>query len=124
MGFRHRDGSPLRRKRIGAEMYHYGWVRPPETMATKTAEFNKLWHSDDELEIKPAAPAKPYDDLGHLKRFAGTHPEVMHARIATSNWEFDAKLKDQLPDWLRTIVLFVQPLTKRLRRWRLQEGKK
>jgi len=116
MGFRHKDGTHIRSKPIPAEIYHYGWVRPPQTMISKTSAFQSLWHSDD--EIKKSIPVKEvaYDDLGNLKVFFGTHPAVMQERVATSNWDFDAKLDEQHPDWLRHILIFLQPLTKRLKK--------
>jgi hypothetical protein len=114
MDFRHRDGSKLSFRRIQAEIYHYGWVRPPGTMVTKQEAFRKLYFSDGEL--KDALPENMYTDLGNLQRFSGTHPAVMRERVALHNWDFNARLDEQLPDWLRHIVLFLQPLTKRIHR--------
>jgi len=45
------------------------------------------------------------------------HPHVMTERIAISQWDFDAKIDKQLPDWLRHVVLFFDPLTKRIKRF-------
>lgn len=118
MDFRHRDGTHLRVKRIDAEIYHYGWVRPPDVMYRKNVGFHRLFHNDDEHVKKIARPQELiYNDLGHLKRFTDTHPAVMRERIAASTWTFDPKIEEQPPDWVRHIVLFFQPLTKRLRRW-------
>ena len=118
MDFRHRNGSKLRVKPIDAEIYHYGWVRPPSTMIEKRIAFNTLYHNDEELERKGESFETSYDDLGNLKRFTETHPQVMKARIETSNWPFDPKIENQPPDWWRHLALFFQPVTKRLRRWK------
>lgn len=118
MDFRHRDNSALKAKRIGAEIYHYGWVRPPRIMYTKNIGFHQLYYSNDE-EVKQIVPGveQTYNDLGHLKRFTDTHPAVMKERIAAFDWKFDSQIEQQPPDWWRHLVLFLQPLTKRLRRW-------
>ena len=115
MDFRHRDGSTLRVCRIPAEIYHYGWVRPPQTMVRKQEAFRKLYFSDNQLRGNEL-PENMYTDLGNLVRFTGTHPEVMRERVALHNWDFDAKLDEQHPDWIRHILLFLQPVTKRIRR--------
>ena len=117
MDFRHRDNSVLRVKRIDAEIYHYGWVRPPHVMYAKNIGFHRLYYNDDEVERIVPHAEQTYNDLGHLKRFTGTHPAVMSDRIAASHWAFEPRIDEQLPDWLRHILLILQPLTKRLRRW-------
>ena len=116
MDFRHRDGSKLSFKRIDAEIYHYGWVRPPRTMVTKQEAFRRLYVTD--AEIARGLPENLYTDLGNLKRFAGPHPMVMEGRVRTENWAFDARLDLQLPDWVRRIKLFFHPVNKRLQRLR------
>ncbi|MDH4069031.1 MAG: glycosyltransferase family 2 protein [Ignavibacteria bacterium] len=115
MDFRHRDGSRLSFRRIPAEIYHYGWVRPPKTMVRKQEAFRKLYYSDQEL-AGDDLPENMYTDLGNLCRFTETHPAVMLDRVSRDNWDFDARLDEQHPDWLRHILLFLQPLTKRIRR--------
>ena len=87
MGFRHKDLSPVKNKDIDAEIYHYGWVKPPDTMLLKRIDFHKLYHTDDEVE-QFAVSAINYDDLGNLKKFEGTHPAVMKERIRFSQLEF------------------------------------
>lgn len=116
--FRHPDNSELRVQQIDAEIYHYGWVRPPQVMYAKSIGFRQLYTNSDE-EVKRHVPAveQTYFHLGHLKRFSGTHPEVMKDRIAASHWDFESKIDEQLPDWLRHVLLFFHPLTKRLRKW-------
>jgi len=115
MDFRHRDGTKLRSRRIAAEIYHYGWVRPPVTMVQKQDAFRKLYFSDDKLAGKDL-PENMYTDLGNLKAFMGTHPAVMKERVAKHNWDFHARLEEQHPDWVRHVLLFLQPLTKRIGR--------
>ena len=115
MDFRHAYGTKLKSVPIDAEIYHYGWVRPPKTMVTKQDAFRKLYFTDGELEGDPL-PENMYTDLGNLKRFTGSHPQVMRTRISESHWPFDPKIESQPPDWVRHIVLFFHPVTKRVRR--------
>jgi hypothetical protein len=117
MDFRHPDGSLLRVQRIDAEIYHYGWVRPPHVMYTKNIGFHQLYHTDEEVGQIVPPPENIYNDLGNLKRFTDSHPEVMRERIAASPWAFDSKIEDQSADWWRHVLIFLQPLTKRLKRW-------
>jgi hypothetical protein len=51
-----------------------------------------------------------------LKSLKATHPEVMKARIEVANWNFDAKLDQQHPNWIRKILIFLFPLTKRVKK--------
>ena len=115
MDFKHPDGSRLNAIRINAEIYHYGHVRPPIAMIEKTKGFNELYHDDNEVS-QIMSSFQLYNDLGNLKRFEGTHPAVMHDRISLSNWNFDAKLEEQPPDWVRSIFIFLYPLTKRVKK--------
>ena len=117
MDFRYRNGRPICSKQIKAEIYHYGWVRPPHTMVKKNIALNTMYHSDEEIQEKMENIQRPYDELGHLKRFTETHPKVMQKRITDSNWGFDAKIDQQPPDWVRHLMLFFQPLTKRVKQW-------
>jgi glycosyltransferase involved in cell wall biosynthesis len=87
-GFR-KEGSPLKVKKIDATMYHYGWVKPPEAQQAKQQSFNKLWHSDEWVEKKiPKVNSFDYSQIDSLSHFKGTHPEVMHERIKSLNWNF------------------------------------
>lgn len=83
-------GRKLRVKPIDASICHYGWVKPPEIQQAKQRSFNRLWHSDEWVE-KNVEQQTTYDysNGGKLKPFTGTHPAVMHKRVAAENWSFD-----------------------------------
>jgi hypothetical protein len=115
MSFRHENTSPVKPIDIDAEIYHYGWVKPPDTMMLKRIDFHKLYYNDEEI-LQTSDSSFKLDDLGNLKKFEGTHPEVMKARIEVANWNFDAKLDQQNPDWIRKILIFLYPLTKRIKK--------
>jgi hypothetical protein len=116
MDFKHPDGSNINEVDIDAEIYHYGWVRPPETMIKKRVDFDRLYNKSDEEVKKFAEQVQNFDDLGNLKQFTEAHPKVMLDRIGDSKWDFDAKMDQQPPDWLRKIFIFMHPVTKRLKR--------
>ena len=112
LDFKHPDGTKLNYKMIDAKIYHYGWVRPPDTLITKRKDFEKLYNEGEKAE-KNISGFQNYDDLGNLKKFTGTHPAVMKDRISKSKWDFDPQIDKQYPDWIRAILIFIQPLTKR-----------
>lgn len=114
MNFRHRNKLPVKAVDIDAEIYHYGWVRPPQTLMMKRVDFHKLYHTDKEVK-EFSETTTNYDDLGNLKHFRYTHPAAMKDRVEMCNWDFDAKLDKQKPDWIRKILIFLHPVIKRLK---------
>ena len=115
MNFFHKEGTSIRYKQIDAEIFHYGWVKPPDTMLLKRVDFHKLYHTNEEVQ-NFSNNISNYDDFGNLKRFEDSHPSVMHERIRLANWNFDAKLDNQKPDWYRKILILIHPLTKRIKK--------
>jgi hypothetical protein len=88
-GFR-KKGRPLNVKPVDATMYHYGWVKPPESLQAKLESFHKLWHDEQWIEKNlPKADTFDYSQIDSLIRFDGTHPGVMKERICSKNWQFD-----------------------------------
>lgn len=91
-------------KPVDAYIYHYGWVKSPEQMMKKVKNFTKLWHSDQKLEEWMKSPDFwNYDEFDSLQKFTGTHPIVMHERIARQNWNVEldiSKKKFSLKDSL------------------------
>ena len=107
-GFRKDKDKMLNVKPVDAYMYHYGWVKDPQAMQKKQEEFNKLWH-DDEWIDKNVRKADEFDysEIDVLKKFEGTHPQVMEKRLNRVNWKFDydlscnkMKFKDKLKKFL------------------------
>lgn len=89
-GFRKDDNQKLSVKAIDAYIYHYGWVKDPRAMQRKQESFHKLWHSDEWLDKNVAkAEVFDYSHIDALEKFPGSHPQVMHERIAKLNWKFD-----------------------------------
>ena len=69
--------------RVDAEIYHYGWVRPPHLMQNKSRALNTLhWGIKRADDFYQKAPNEfDYGPLNLLANFKGTHPKVMEDRI-------------------------------------------
>jgi hypothetical protein len=85
-GFR-KQGEKLTVVPVDASIYHYGWVRPPAVMQQK-CNVVKQYYSGE------AGSQEVYDfdyeqSFDSLKRFEGTHPEVMKQRIEAKNWQIN-----------------------------------
>lgn len=94
-GFR-KNGRKLKVAPANAEIYHYGWVRPPVFMQEKIDEVQKFYKGLSGGEATNRAKIKAFDYSGHydaLTRFEGIHPKVMHPRIARHNWQVDVDEK-------------------------------
>lgn len=93
-GFRKEGDKKLCVKALDAFIYHYGWVRPPQTMMDKTRNFGNYWGGDRVTEefLQVHSGNFDYSQIDALERFAGTHPQVMLERIQRMNWHFDYDL--------------------------------
>jgi hypothetical protein len=88
-GFRKTDNAKLRVKAISAEIYHYGWVKPPKAQQAKQESFHKMWHDDEWMKKNIAATEEfDYSQIDSLEEFKGKHPAVMHPRLDEVNWKF------------------------------------
>lgn len=73
---------------LNAEVFHYGYARPPFIMAGKRKQTHVTYRGTDE-SVKEADAMKPDYDYGPLDRiplFKGTHPEVMKSWIEDFDW--------------------------------------
>jgi hypothetical protein len=88
-GFRKTNNSKLNVKPISAEIYHYGWVKPPKAQQAKQENFHKMWH-DDEWMKKNIAQVEEFDysQIDSLEEFKGTHPQVFQKRVEAEDWNF------------------------------------
>lgn len=114
------ENRKLRVKKIAASVYHYGWVKHPEKQQAKAETFNKLWHSDQWVEKNiPKVTAFDYSVVDGVKRFTGSHPEVMKNRIAAINWEFDFDPTKKKMKFKHRVAGIIENLTG----WRIGEYK-
>ncbi len=92
-GYQSREESrKLNVAQISAEIYHYGWVRPPEMMGKKNKITSTTYHGKEAAE-KMFEQQPEYFDYGPLNRvskFKGTHPSSFKDWIQKIYW------KDQL----------------------------
>ena len=93
-GFRKGDNEKLRVKALNAYMHHYGWVREPKAMKAKQTNFSNYYHGDEATPTTETSYAGEFDyfEIDALKKFAGTHPAAMQARIDAINWKFEYDL--------------------------------
>jgi hypothetical protein len=104
MSFR-KNGKKLRVKFVDATIYHYGWVKSPYIQQKKRESFDRLWHDDAYIEKNIVAPEFDYSKIDSVARYTGTHPKVMHQRIARQNWKFEFDKSKALKTSLRLRLL-------------------
>jgi hypothetical protein len=111
-GFRKGDNEKLNVKSLDAYIYHYGWVREPETMNNKLENTKNFWGG---VTLDPSETVYTgsfdYSLIDALEKFKGTHPSVMQERIKKMNWKFDYdlsynnyKLKDRVKNFLEKLT--------------------
>jgi hypothetical protein len=94
-GFR-KNNEKLNVVPVNAEIYHYGWVRPPKYMQEKINSVQAYYKGISEEEAGKIASQQEFDysaKYDALAKFEGTHPAVMKERIERLNWKVDVDLK-------------------------------
>lgn len=97
-GFRKKPNEKLHVKLIDAYIYHYGWVRKPDSMQQKINANIHIYKGNNIKEHIKEMSKKVYDyNTAHqpVELFSGTHPAIMKERIEEQNWAFkpDPSLK-------------------------------
>ncbi|MDZ7333241.1 MAG: hypothetical protein ONB31_14800 [candidate division KSB1 bacterium] len=84
-----RGHHKLKVAKVDAEIYHYGWVRPPRLMQNKRRALDSVhWGSKRARDYYEKVPKEfDYGPLNRLAVFKGTHPKVMLDRIAQMDWK-------------------------------------
>ncbi len=119
-GFRTRDGRKLRVKPIDAWIYHYGWVKPPETQKKRLKNANHFWNDANTIDKAHATvDAFDYGKIDSLAHFTGTHPAVMQARVKRLNWPFSFDTRQKKYSPRVALLTFIEKLTG----WRIGEYK-
>lgn len=112
-GFRKSDNEKLRVKAIDAHIYHYGWVKAPNTMMAKRKEGVKFWEGHKYTVAYDKTDLGDYNfaNIDALIPFNGTHPTVMQQRIQLVNWQFNyditcnkLPIKEKLKNLLKKIT--------------------
>ena len=85
--FRKSDNQKLKVALINAQIYHYGWVRPPDRMKSKKKEHDSIHHGKAKGElINPEVKSFDYGPLSRIPVFKGTHPAVMNRKLIDFFW--------------------------------------
>lgn len=87
--YRQQEGTyKLKVIELDAYVYHYGWVRPPELMVSKTKSLDTVHKGAEEVERLERSGyfAFDYGPMDLLAEFRETHPSVMSEWIAKFNW--------------------------------------
>jgi len=89
-----RNGGRLRTVDCGARIFHYGFVRPPRTMAAKTLQFRQFYLYDKrgrKIRTRDDNPLREELDfiynMNACVPYEDTHPAIMAERIAAKDWE-------------------------------------
>lgn len=120
-GFRTIDDKKLIVKWIDAFVYHYGWVKSPETQKEKMKSSINFWTTDEEsVGVKKHYEDNfDYSEIDSLTNFNGTHPAVMQARIARVNWQFNFDIREKKLSLKNRFRAWIEKLTG----WRIGEYK-
>ncbi|MBN1952175.1 MAG: hypothetical protein JW801_13325 [Bacteroidales bacterium] len=92
VSYRQKKGTyKLKVARIDADVYHYGWVRPPAYMKKKTRAININHRGEATVNAQEEDMQKKqiefsYGPLKKIPSFRGTHPKVMEEKIKQFNW--------------------------------------
>ena len=79
--FRRKDGQPLKIKKSGCLLYHYGWVQPAEVMTQRRVNALDIYDAP-ELTDEEKVQVYDYGDLNRFPAYFGSHPAVMTDRVS------------------------------------------
>lgn len=89
-GFR-KGNEKLNVKPVDAFVYHYGWVKSPESMQQKRKNVAGFWQPDSGIEKEP--DFFDFNQFDSLEKFEGTHPAVMQERIQNKNFHVELDIQ-------------------------------
>lgn len=88
-GFRKEDDKKLNVKPVDAYVYHYGWVKEPETMMKKIRNTSTFYQDVNRLKKLSVNQSYDYSRIDSLSLFTESHPAVMQEKIKRKNWSFE-----------------------------------
>jgi glycosyltransferase involved in cell wall biosynthesis len=107
-------GRKLLVKQIHASLYHYSWSRSPKKQTAKHIEMGKKYSNDNEW-IKEYeekySDGFDYHQYDYLKKFNGTHPNVMIHRVASQDWEFTYNPEKNNMNFKEKVMKFLEDVT-------------
>lgn len=90
LNYREKEGtSKLNVIKLDANIFHYGWVRPPKLMRKKCVYFYNTHRGKiaTQQEYKKYADEYDYGRIDYCLNFNGSHPKVMKEKIKTLDWQ-------------------------------------
>ena len=108
-GFR-KEGRKLYVKLIDAYIYHYGWVKNPNTMREKIKNSGRFWNEDD-TKVLMQAEMFDFSNFDSLVKFTDTHPSVMKKRIAEQSWHIDLDLSQKKMNLEKKVLYWFEKAT-------------
>lgn len=76
----------LRAYQSSAEIFHYGWVRPPKAQLKKIRITGNYYHETVDNKLEEIGELEfDYNSAYELKKFEGTHPANMKNKIEDDN---------------------------------------
>jgi hypothetical protein len=88
--YRQQEGTyKLKVAQVDAEVFHYGWVRPPRLMQNKKKALDTVHKGEEKANALYEGKAEHFDygNLSKLPKYKGTHPNVMQPWIEKFDWE-------------------------------------
>ncbi len=88
----------LRVAQIEAEIYHYGWVRPPALMGKKRKISSSTYRGKEATEklFKDQEDYFDYGPLNRVKKFKGSHPKSMQQWLSKIFWKDELQVNGPL----------------------------
>ncbi|MBW6513771.1 MAG: hypothetical protein K0B87_03320, partial [Candidatus Syntrophosphaera sp.] len=79
----------LRVAKVDADIYHYGWVRPPHLMKNKCRVFHSVHWGQEKAQSYYDSQPEYYDygPMNLISAYRGSHPAVMREKIAALDWK-------------------------------------
>jgi len=76
-----------------SEVYHYGWVRPPQAQFKKIKMTRNFYYENANVELEKIGDVEfDYDSAYELTKFNGTHPLIMKSKIEEDKiWTYQFK---------------------------------
>jgi hypothetical protein len=73
--------------RVDADVYHFGWVRPPKLMGKKKTHFESCYKDDNSKPEDLAVISElDFGAIGRVPLFKGQHPKCMFDKIRSFDW--------------------------------------
>lgn len=98
---------------IDAEVYHYGWVKDPRQMKIKQINVARYYIEDD-VRLKDHFKDEDlydFNDFDSLKKFTGTHSELMRPRIEAKNWQLNLDISKKKFSMKEKLLFWIEKTT-------------